>query len=71
MAKFNFISDIENDVTKKKYQCFEVKMGFETIDVMVPFEQSALFEQAAISAKPKSVAALKKILRKFDGVISE
>jgi hypothetical protein len=68
-SKFNFISDIEKDVKKKKYQCFEVKMGFETIDVMVPFEKAELFEEAANKEQPKSTASLKSLLKKFNGVI--
>lgn len=71
MSKFDLISDLENPGKKqnKKYQIFKVQMGFENVEVCIPFEHAEDFELKASKAKPKSVSSLFKILDQFGGSI--
>ena len=69
--KFSFISDIEKSAEnpKVKYQVFEVQMGFEKTEVLVPFESADAFLEEAMDKKPKSVASMKKLAAKFGGTV--
>ncbi len=69
MSKFNFISGLENPgkVQKQKYQIFKVQMGFEAVEVCIPFDSADSFEQKVEKVKPKSVSSLEKIMTEFGG----
>ena len=69
MSKFGLISDLDENARspKTKYQLFEVEMGFEKAQVLIPFDKAELFEQAALEAKPKSAASLIKLASKYGG----
>lgn len=70
-SKFNFINTVQQDSEKKKFQLYEIKMGFEVVTAAVPYENAELFKEAAVKKQPKSVTALKKLLRQFDGTIEQ
>lgn len=71
MSKFDLISGLENPgkEQKKKYQIFKVQMGFENVEVCIPFDQAEDFELKVSKAKPKSVSSLLKIVDQFGGSI--
>lgn len=68
MSKLDLLSILEeNPQPKQKFQLFEAELGFERIEVLIPFENSDAFENEASSHTPKSVNALKKLAAKFGG----
>lgn len=71
MSKFNLLSNLEEDAVspKKKFQLFEVEMGFERAEALIPFEFADEFLIAAEKQKPKSSASLKKLVHTFGGEI--
>lgn len=71
MSKFNLLSDLEEDELspKKKFQLFEIEMGFERASVLIPLETADDFLTEALKEKPKSTASLKKIVERFEGEI--
>jgi hypothetical protein len=70
--KFGLISGIEAqaDSPKKKYQVFEAELGFEKVQVVVPFENADAFVSEAESVKPKSRSSLKRLAEKFGGELT-
>lgn len=71
MSKFDFISGLENPgkAQKQKYQIFKVQMGFESVEVCIPFDNADTFEQKILKVKPKSTTSLEKMLGDFGGSI--
>ena len=71
MSKFSFISDIvdESISPKTKFQLFEVQIGFEHAEILVPFDKADTFLEETHSSAPKSITALEKIAVKFGGKI--
>ena len=71
MSKFDLLSGIENPgkEQKKKYQIFKVQMGFESVQVCIPFESADEFFAVASKAKPKSATSLLKLAKEFGGTL--
>jgi len=69
--KFNFISGIEEDKKnpKVKYQVFEVAMGIERAEVLIPIDKADEFLAEATDKKPKGFSSLKKIASEFGGLV--
>lgn len=69
MSKFSFISDIDSETEspKTKFQIFDVQIGFEHAEILVPFINAEAFLEEANSSSPKSLTALEKIVVKFGG----
>lgn len=74
--KFSLISEVDNvksvqleDKQKKKFQLFEVSMGIDKVDVLVPFENADEFEACLKSKKPSTRASLKNIAEAFEGIL--
>ena len=69
--KFGLISNIEEDAAspKSKYQLFEAEMGFEKVNVLIPFDNADLFADAASKQPPKSKATMNKLAAKFGGSV--
>jgi hypothetical protein len=68
VAKFGFISGLD-EAPKKKYQLFEVEMGFERAQVLVPFDKADEFEKEALEKKPKSKISIGKLAERFGGFV--
>lgn len=71
MATFSLISNIVEDqkTPKKKFQVFEVQIGFEKAQVCLPFEAADNFEKAANLKSPKTLNSLRSIVLEFGGEI--
>lgn len=71
MSKFSFISDIvdESISPKTKFQLFEVQIGFECAEILVPFSEADTFLEEVQKSGAKSITALEKIAVKFGGKI--
>ena len=71
MSKFGLILDLDESVRspKTKYQLYEVEMGFERAQVLIPFDQASVFESAAQSQQPKGKHSLAKLAKQFGGTI--
>lgn len=69
MSKFGLISDLDENTksTKQKFQLFEVEIGFEHAQIILPFDNADAFVAEALNKKPKSISSLKKIAAKFGG----
>lgn len=69
--KFGLLSNLEEDAKapKQKFQLFEAEMGFEHVEVLIPFDQADAFAEAAEQQKPKSKASMKKLASKFGGSV--
>lgn len=67
--KFDFISGIEDDVKKTKYQVFEASLGFEQAEILIPFDRADEFMEEAISRKPKSKTTLNKLAENYGGKV--
>jgi hypothetical protein len=71
MSKFGLIQNLEEDKAspKTKFQLFEVELGFERAEILIPFVESDAFCEAANNAKPKSKSSLKKLVKRFGGEV--
>lgn len=66
--KFGFISGLDEDDQKTKYQLFEAEMGFEKASILIPLDQADAFEKSANEERPKSKSSLLRLASKFGGV---
>lgn len=71
--KFSLLSELnaEPKKPKKKFQVYEVAMGFEKIEVVIPFANIDSFEKDLITKKPMTQTGLKKVLGIHEGYIKE
>ena len=69
MKQFDFISNIEEEAKnpKTKFQLFEIEMGFEKVQVLIPLEKSDDFFEVVKNSKPKSKASLSSFVNQFNG----
>ena len=68
MSKFGFISGLEDKKEpKQKFQLFEAEVGFEHIQVCIPFDNADLFTEEATKTKPKTKTVLNKLAQKYGG----
>ena len=69
--KFGLLSNLEEDVKspKQKFQLFEAAMGFERVQILIPFDQADSFAEEANKIQPKSKASMKKLATKFGGSV--
>ena len=66
---FSFINNLDKEKDKKKFQKFEVTSGFEKISVVIPFEESSLFEAEMLELKPTKHIDISEMVSKFKGHI--
>ena len=57
MSKFGLLSNLEEDAVspKTKFQLFEAELGFEKVEVLVPFERVEEFVAEADRSHPQHV----------------
>ena len=69
--KFGFISNLEEDAAspKIKYQLFEAEIGFEKMNVLIPFDNADAFAQEAELKAPKGRTAMQKLASRFGGTV--
>lgn len=69
-----FLDELDNSSKKQKFQKYTVKIGIEAFEVIVPFDNSAMFENKLneeinqTSVKFKS-SSLSKIVAEFNGKV--
>lgn len=69
--KFGFISGIDDDTKhpKTKFQVFEAEIGFEHVEVLIPFDHADKFVEETQKLNIKSVPSLNKLAGKFGGKV--
>ncbi|MEM2159600.1 MAG: hypothetical protein QXN55_01445 [Candidatus Nitrosotenuis sp.] len=67
----NFLADIEELNGKKRYQSFLIEMGIEKTTVLIPLSEADAFEAKASETRPKTKAALSKLVTKFNGLTQD
>jgi hypothetical protein len=65
------MADIESLDGKKRYQSFLIEMGIEKTTVLIPIAEANDFEAKALDLRPKTKAALSKLVSKFNGIIQD
>lgn len=68
-TKFGLIADITQQLEqpKKKYQQFQIQIGFEKLTALVPFDDSDYFCEAVKTKQPQSREILSSICAKHRG----
>lgn len=71
MSNFGLLSNLEEDSKnpKTKFQIYEIEMGFEKVEIAIPFSVCEQFETMVNEIKPKSRVSLSEVVRKFNGTI--
>lgn len=66
---FNFISNLEKNVKKVKYQRFTLQLGIEELDAYIPFSDATLFENEVLKVKPTKQSEVKVLVDKYHGIL--
>ena len=68
-SRFDFLSGLDGEQKKKQYQVYEASLGIERATAYVPLERVAEFDALLESEGPRSVAKLRALVKKVDGVL--
>lgn len=69
MISLNFINSLEHNKSKTKYQAYNIDMGLEQIDIIIPFNNVYAFEEKINEIKPTTKRKLNSLLEEFNGQI--
>lgn len=67
----DFLNSLDKNEQKKKYQKYQIEMGIEKVNVLVPFTHAQAFEEQIELIRPSSTNVLKNILKEYNSIIEE
>lgn len=67
----NLLVDLDNSIGKTPWQCYTVKHGIETIDVLVPLKNAQVFEVEFKSKKFNSKNSLIEFITSVGGELKQ
>lgn len=64
-----FLNDLDANTDKHKYQKYSIKLGIESFNILMPYQNVTKFDTALTAASIQKTDELKKIVESFNGII--